>query len=345
MKTTLSFIFMLTILVAIATIATADRTVLDVDFDYMENGEFLDPVIWGGPTDGTSAYVLDGEYVLVGTTLKYEGFPRGDNITFLVDFKTSDLSDSPFYMSLTSLSGPYKPFRVHYEPPGQGTGWEFDYASLPPTIDYYKSANIYGVRMNVWYTVNITYQNTTGHFRMYLKVHERGTGTEVVDTYFQCTRMGTSNILRLGTATTTTFDNLRYIQLGEPLNRPPSWAGLPGTFNAVEDVPYHLDLSPYIGDPDGDGIQVLTTSPYASVDTWHDISFTYPEGVTEEVTVLYLTDSELFVPREVRFRVQPVNDPPVVDISGYVFPGLEDIPIVVDMTRYVTDVDTPLDQL
>lgn len=130
----------------------------------------------------------------------------------------------------------------------------------------------------------------------------------------------------------------------EPVNDAPTHT-IPLQHTAVEDVPYTIDLTTYIDDVDdaAEDLTVLTDSPYATVDGL-ELTVTFPEGVLGHVLWLNVSDGELSAQAELRFTVTPVDDPPSVAPLDP-FAAVEDQVSVLDLTPYLSDVDTPLGSL
>ena len=129
-----------------------------------------------------------------------------------------------------------------------------------------------------------------------------------------------------------------------PVNDPPVLA-LGQDLELAEDVPFTLDLEPFISDPDtaiGD-MMVTEDSPYATV-IGSTLDLLYTEGVLIDHINLTVSDGELEDTREILVRVLPVNDPPTVAFV----PDqdlVEDIGLVLDMAPFISDVDTPVDEM
>jgi len=117
------------------------------------------------------------------------------------------------------------------------------------------------------------------------------------------------------------------------------------TQRITEDVPYTLDLSLNITDPDTVNCQftILEDSPHVEVDGL-SLDFLYPDGVGSEVFNLILGDGAISSYHEIRVEVTPVNDPPILSAINDLFLE-EDVPYLLDMRDHVTDVDTAFDDL
>ncbi len=80
-----------------------------------------------------------------------------------------------------------------------------------------------------------------------------------------------------------------------------------------EDRPWQLDLDPYISDPDTpkNQLEVTVHNSYVDVDG-HTLTFLYPEGITHDTVVVYVTDSSFTTSGQIAVTVEPVNDPPSI---------------------------------
>ncbi len=129
-----------------------------------------------------------------------------------------------------------------------------------------------------------------------------------------------------------------------PVNDPPVLATLP-PWQVEEDVPASFDLAPYLDDPDDTlgELEVTIGSPFVTI-VGTVLEATYPEGVFEDVIDVQVSDGELGCQGQLHVVVSPVNDPPVVSE----IPDLtvsEDLTTTLDLSVYVSDVDTAWDQL
>ena len=115
--------------------------------------------------------------------------------------------------------------------------------------------------------------------------------------------------------------------------------------NPTEDLPYTLDLSLNISDPDTMNCQftISEDSPHVEVEGL-SLHFLYPDGVGSEVFNLTLGDGAITSCHEIRVEVIQVNDPPILSAIEDIFLE-EDVPYLLDMRDHVTDVDTAFDDL
>lgn len=117
------------------------------------------------------------------------------------------------------------------------------------------------------------------------------------------------------------------------------------TLKPTEDVPFSLDLEPRISDPDTvkESLIITENSTYATLDGY-DLNLLYPNGVTNDVINLSVSDGMFSVYKDIIVEVKSVNDPPV--FSAVTPLALtEDISYILNMTDYITDVDTPYSEL
>jgi hypothetical protein len=128
-------------------------------------------------------------------------------------------------------------------------------------------------------------------------------------------------------------------------NKPPVWGLLP-VLEAIEDVPFTYDFSLNISDID-DPLHNLTlsgSSPYITNIEGFNVTFLFPNGMTQATIPLVIRDPWRSNATEVRFIIHPVNDPPTHSIPLDHF-AEEDIPLVIDVTPWVSDIDNPLTEL
>ncbi len=128
------------------------------------------------------------------------------------------------------------------------------------------------------------------------------------------------------------------------VNDAPTIIGVPA-FQAIEDVPYVLNLTPYIADVDNatEELMISTNSAFAIVEN-QTLTFTYTEGVTSEIVQISVSDGLLSSTIELLVNVLPVNDAPTLPSSISVN-AIEDVTYHLDLSAMVTDVDTPAAQL
>jgi len=117
------------------------------------------------------------------------------------------------------------------------------------------------------------------------------------------------------------------------------------TVNAIEDVPYYLDISNKVIDVDTPFAQLklFVDSPYASV-LGMKVILCYPNGVYSDVFNVTVTDGLGASSTKVYVNVLPVNDAPEFKI----LPSLtlvEDIEYTFDLSSYIIDVDSNLSSI
>jgi len=128
------------------------------------------------------------------------------------------------------------------------------------------------------------------------------------------------------------------VMLRASKNLPPVIADIPEQ-TGLEDCPWELDLDSYISDPDTpvSALYVQEDSKYASLQG-HTLIFLYPEGVTEDLFTIRVSDGTSTVTKQVDVTVTPVNDPPVIGgINGIdIVQGGQ---VVLNLSSYTTDPD------
>jgi len=129
-----------------------------------------------------------------------------------------------------------------------------------------------------------------------------------------------------------------------PVNDPPSVDRIPDQ-RGVEDVPWILDLREYVHDVDSplEAITVTTSSSYIII-TGLEVRMLYPDGVTEDMVYLTVTDGEGGTVTELHVTIEPVNDPPVIEELPRVTVK-EDESFSLDIGESISDVDTPVEEL
>jgi hypothetical protein len=109
----------------------------------------------------------------------------------------------------------------------------------------------------------------------------------------------------------------------------------------IEDIELVLNINSKISDADTAKEQLILTenSTYATLNGF-DLTMLYPEGVLHDVINLTVSDGLYTVYRHIQVEVTPVNDPPKLASIGKL-QLYEDISYELNMTDYLTDVDTP----
>jgi len=121
-------------------------------------------------------------------------------------------------------------------------------------------------------------------------------------------------------------------------NLPPVIADIPEQ-TGLEDCPWELDLDIYISDPDTpvSALFVQEDSQYASLQG-HTLIFLYPEGVTEDLFTIRVSDGTSTVTKQIRVTVTPVDDPPAIGrIKGIDI--VQGAKVVLNLSTYTTDPD------
>jgi len=145
----------------------------------------------------------------------------------------------------------------------------------------------------------------------------------------------TSKTLQAGTTS---------VNLEGDVQKPPSINGVPDQYG-TEDVPWDLDLDPFISDPDTpkSSLDILVSSSYVTV-TDHIINFLYPEGITSDTVSIRVSDHCSSDVEVVDVVIEPVNDPPEIfhipDISLIEGSGTS-----VNLSSYVNDPDDPVSSI
>ncbi len=129
-----------------------------------------------------------------------------------------------------------------------------------------------------------------------------------------------------------------------PVNDPPEVSS-PPVLEATEDVPFSYNLSAYVSDIDNEtrDLSLVVDDRYVAAEGL-TVFATFPEGVTEYEVQLGLTDGLATIWFDQRFTVTPVDDPPVVAPLG-TFTAIEDQVSVLNLTPFLSDVDTPVADL
>jgi hypothetical protein len=130
----------------------------------------------------------------------------------------------------------------------------------------------------------------------------------------------------------------------EPVNDPPEHT-LSENMAATEDVPRTINMALYIWDDDNDfsELSIIEDSPYATVDGLY-LTLLFPEGVLEHAFWFNISDGQALTEVLINFTVTPVDDPPQIsDIDE--FTAIEHEVSILDLTSYISDVDTPVEDL
>ncbi len=130
----------------------------------------------------------------------------------------------------------------------------------------------------------------------------------------------------------------------QPVNDPPAH-DIPQQQTATEDVPWTIDLSSHVWDIDNDlsDLSIWEDSPYTTIDGLK-LTVLFPEGVLEHTLLLNISDGLNLTVATIHFTVTPVNDPPVIGPLAE-FTAVEDQVLVLNLTSYLSDMDTPIEAL
>ena len=129
-----------------------------------------------------------------------------------------------------------------------------------------------------------------------------------------------------------------------PVNDPPQFQFFPTEFSFDEDSDLIEDFNPYILDPEGDAIDSLSVLPTDNINIditglvvrfSADANWFGSELVTFQATDIYGAS----ITQDVLITVDPLNDPPVIDILFEQFEMIEDTPDTLDLTQYISDID------
>jgi len=133
------------------------------------------------------------------------------------------------------------------------------------------------------------------------------------------------------------------MRIGDPYA--PRWMDLK-TFQAIEDVPLVINLKDKVMDLDTavSALSLASASPYITTMKGLNVTFVFPNGMTNasikiNVSDLYMTSDALL-----NFTIQPVNDPPICNLTTAIF-AVEKVPKIIDLGAYVWDEDTLLADL
>ena len=130
----------------------------------------------------------------------------------------------------------------------------------------------------------------------------------------------------------------------EPVNDPPEIGVIPFAL-VVEDEPYSIDMTHVVSDIDTpmEELTLEVVSPYISV---HGLVLTllYPDGISTDGVVVYVTDGEQWADAILVVNVEPVNDPPwwssLPEITA-----IEDEESRLNLELFMNDIDTPMSNL
>jgi hypothetical protein len=129
-----------------------------------------------------------------------------------------------------------------------------------------------------------------------------------------------------------------------PVNDPPDHT-IPGTMMVVEDIPFTVNLTPFVSDVDNpiDDLILIVDDPFATTDGL-ELTVLFSEGITDYYLTIYVSDGLLRSVSVIHFNVIPVDDPPEIVPMGE-FSAIEDQLTVLDLTPYILDPDTEIDDI
>ena len=117
------------------------------------------------------------------------------------------------------------------------------------------------------------------------------------------------------------------------------------TLKPTEDVPFKIDFTAYLSDQDTPKVDLILTqdSTYGTLDGFK-LTLLYPEGVVKDTINLTVSDGMLFDYQILTVWIKPVNDAPEL---GTIAPLelTEDVSYILNISSYITDVDSPLANL
>ncbi|NOQ53345.1 MAG: hypothetical protein GQ558_01930 [Thermoplasmata archaeon] len=256
-----------------------------------------------------------------------------NNFTILLDWYPDTGAGGPLIVGTrTNSSGEWRV--ISYACYAPGYGWHAYRYPNEQSRTYISYSN--NLVLDRWYTVNLTFRANLFN----ITVTQHGTGT----VFWSKNNLATDshegeNVMFLGASRADIYyDNLRIYDL-DAKNLPPAWGDIP-TIEAVEDVPLTYDFSSHVSDPDGPlaGLSLSSNSPYVTDIDGFNVTFEFPNGVLVATVPLVLRDIRAQVVYDVNFTILPVNDPPEYN-GPTTWQATEDVPMIIDLAPYVTDVD------
>ena len=331
-------------LVGLSTVASAEKIIEQDDFTGTD-GDAPDPTIWTEVGMDTGDFNrIESNTLRVKQATGWGGVEQKNNFTtnnftVLVDWKPRSTSGRMFTLTVATKVGADMKLRIALDY-DHFWGWHINYVRGGTQDTYVSSQN--NARTDTWFTINITVWNDKANFT----VKDRGTGAvKFSRTGWSFDGLNGENLLKWPINSDAYYDNYRLIDLSMPPNEPPEW-GFIDELTAVEDIPVTYNFSANVSDPDHDilDLRIHTVSQYVVWTRGLEVRFLFPNGVTEPVVWLVLTDGWDEVVKGVVFNVTPVNDPPEQDIPEQML-AREDTPLFVDLAPNVWDVDDDLTDL
>ncbi len=127
-------------------------------------------------------------------------------------------------------------------------------------------------------------------------------------------------------------------------NYPPELSSVPQQ-NLTEDIPFALDISPYITDLDTpfSNITLSDNSSYSDIEGLI-INFRYPNGVDFDLVNVSVYDGNNTEYMEINVRISPVNDAPII-LEIPTVELVKDVPFNLSLENYISDIDNHPDDL
>jgi hypothetical protein len=334
---------------SISMVAKSGKLIESDDFTG-HDGDLPDPFMWESvkttaddsvrlEANSVRAAVKNGGYSFVRSNQTFST----NNVTLLVEAKIGYNFARPIDVRiLTNHSGKWHRWlAVGYDPHGYGWSMNRYINGEPDGFNTYETTG----SGDVWYLINIT---VTGA-KVDMTVTERDSGKMMFSIEnWTCDPLESENKVYFGVFqnppgswqdTICFYDNYRLYDLSREANRPPRWGPLP-VLEAVEDEVLFYDFSANVSDPDDPltRLSLSSGSPYVTSISGFNVSFLFPNGVTRANITLVLSDGLREAVAIIKVVVVPVNDPPTHLIPEEL-DAIEDVPLTVDLSSYMSDVD------
>jgi len=127
-------------------------------------------------------------------------------------------------------------------------------------------------------------------------------------------------------------------------NYPPELTSVPQQ-NLTEDIPFELDMTPFITDLDTSlsKITLEDNSSYSEIEGLV-INFTYPNGVSFEIVNVSVNDGNNIGYLDINVSITPVNDAPVITEIPLV-EVVKDVLFNLSLENYISDIDNQKEDL
>lgn len=260
-----------------------------------------------------------------------------NNITATVEMQVYSYYWQPFSLYIqTNISGTYTNCAsLTYH---DNHGWFL--ATYSGTSSTYHESNLNTLEADVWYILELTIDSDT----VDAKVSERDTGKQMWSISGKTTnRLRGDNQVGLKTGGgDCAYDDFA---LYDRSNVPPVWGALP-TLHAVEDVPLTYNFTNNVSDPDNEMSELVldSVSSYVTDIDGMNVTFLFPNGVTDTTVYLSLSDGYLEVVTGITFVIEPVNDPPEHDLRTE-WIATEEVPLTINLEPHIWDIDDELSEL